>query len=475
MKIFKRAFLSITQQKSKSIILFLTTFILGNVLCASVALSVYIQNVHQEFLNQYGARISFVSNERYQEILSSRVYNRLSAEKIMTVFQDMMKDQRIEYGDYTYVFSGLQSDKLVFSDENEKDSFENLYVWGSEHSDFLDLRNNKIHLIEGRSFTSEELKEGKNVLLISKEFKYKNEEELKIGDHLLLQRNIYPAYEISKSSEDVLYSETVDYEIIGFFESNDLEIQNQIGNTADNLNAKVYVPNETIRKESKRFDELNREYANDSDNINHFYILGDAFFQLKDSKSFESFIETYESFFTLKIVPNSYKVITSDDLYKKISGPVNVIQNISDYILWIAIICTILILNFVIFILTKDRKNEIGILIALGEKRRNVLFQMILEIWAVGLLALNLSMIGGQQISRQLSDYLVTSSIKKQGDILSEEEEIQQKQLLENYEVKFDRDYIMILNGIGSVVLLLSSTLSVMTTFRSKPKEILLK
>lgn len=100
---------------------------------------------------------------------------------------------------------------------------------------------------------------------------------------------------------------------------------------------------------------------------------------------------------------------------------------------------------------------------------------MILEIWAVGLLALNLSMIGGQQISRQLSDYLVTSSIKKQGDILSEEEEIQQKQLLENYEVKFDRDYIMILNGIGSVVLLLSSTLSVMTTFRSKPKEILLK
>ena len=179
--------------------------------------------------------------------------------------------------------------------------------------------------------------------------------------------------------------------------------------------------------------------------------------------------------FTLKIVPNSYKVITSDDLYKKISGPVNVIQNISDYILWIAIICTILILNFVIFILTKDRKNEIGVLIALGENRRNVLFQMILEIWAVGLLALNLSMIGGQQISRQLSDYLVTSSIKKQGDILSEEEEIQQKQLLENYEVKFDRDYIMILNGIGSVVLLLSSTLSVMTTFRSKPKEILLK
>lgn len=479
MKIFRRVMYSLFQQKQKSLILFCMIFVLGNILSSAVALSYSIKNVKQEFMESYGTRIWVQSTEKYQSRLDASFNEDERINQSVNVFDQLLKHDYVTYGDYSYLLSGLQSDRIRFHEKqntNEKE-FENIQLWGTEHSEPLDFKNKEVILTEGRYFTEKELKTGAQVILISDSFKLLENGEyraIKPHDHLVLKRNIYPLYMETDSSEDILYSENVEYEVIGVFKINELLSVQGKYNQIDYLNARIYTPNQTVFNEAGIFEQLDETYAQDKDHVNHAISLGTAYFQLTSPNVLEYMEGQFEPFFQEEILPYGYRLFTSNDIYEKISGPVNAIENIGGYLLSISFICSILILNFVIFFLTKDRKYEVGVLLALGEKRRNILLQIILEVWMIGIIALNLSIISGNKLGEAFSNYLVNSSYTQQTIQLSEEEDENQKKLLEQYHVVFDHQYVLLINEVGSLILFLSTALSIGFMMQAKPKKILL-
>ena len=70
MKILRRIFYSLTQQKRKTFLLFLIVFILGNILNASMVLSYSMNHVKDEFIERLGFRIYIESSTfKYQDHL----------------------------------------------------------------------------------------------------------------------------------------------------------------------------------------------------------------------------------------------------------------------------------------------------------------------------------------------------------------------------------------------------------------------
>ena len=345
------------QQKSKYFLLLFSSFALGIVFTGILVLSFYMNNIQTEFVESFGAQISIYNSKKYQSILMNKSVNNDETLNAQKTISQMFYDKDIKYSDYSLLFKGMQSEDVRFSCSKENIQNEDVYFYGVQKSEFLDIKNNKIKIVEGRSFSQNELENGKNVLIINEKATYK-QNKIKVGDHLQLSRNIYPLLFNSNSFDDIIYSETVDYEVIGLFEVDELyQINEQ--NTIDNYETRVYVPNIIIEKESERFSQLNELYNDDVSNMNNSYILGDAFFLLKTPKQLENFEMKYESIFSGDELPHGYFIYGTNQIYEKISKPVKAISIISNYLLYVSISCCILILGSIIFVVTKNRKKEI--------------------------------------------------------------------------------------------------------------------
>lgn len=474
MKILRRIFYSLTQQKRKTFLLFLIVFILGNILNASMVLSYSMNHVKDEFIEQLGFRIYIESSTfKYQDRLDDFNLN-IPSDHIFEIFNQLSKDENVSYIDYSALYS-LESEELSFSDRkivDDKD-YERINMWGSNNQIPLDFKNQEVILKEGRYFTEEELKNGANVIIVSTSFKYLNSGEtsdINVGDKIHLLRNLYVTPAKSGFQEDVLYSETVEYEVIGLFDINEKLTQRSSYNQIDSKNARFYVPNQTVYNESAILSDLIFQYLHTKSQ--NTTVIGDTYLQLKNRDVLEMIITRYSYLFTDADFLENYSVITSDELYKKISEPVESIQGIANSMLYISFVCCVLILSATIFFLTRDRKYEMRVLSVLGEKKQCIILQVVLEVWIIGILAINLSMISGNKLGSSLSDYLIQSSLSSQSALLTKKEEEEQQQLLDVYHFQMNAEYLVLMNTTGSVIILLSSMLSAASMIKSDPKKI---
>ena len=169
MNLFKRAYYSIVNNFSKSLVLFLIVFIIGNVMCGSLAISSSIKNTQNEFRKHYGYKVEFDvfgNMEEYHEDSTNEVYKRTYS------FLDNVvenNEEILQYCDINKRINGFHSKELQFIDE---DGYENIvdkvFLFGSSNSQLGLIKNYKIKLIEGRLFSDEEM-EGSNVILVGRD------------------------------------------------------------------------------------------------------------------------------------------------------------------------------------------------------------------------------------------------------------------------------------------------------------------
>lgn len=471
MRVIRRIIYSIKQRFSKTCLLFLLVFILGNILCATLAITHSTKNIEKEFIDKYGVQIT-IFKQSYQSSFENKNQNLIN-DNIIFNYESMIRNNQVKYGDYSLIFDGLQSNEIHFKDEMSFDYIP-FYFWGSQRSQFQFLENNLFKLIEGRSFTEEEIKNGNHVMILNHHFKYNNNEEIKLHDKITLKRNIYHPNQVTYKQEDIIFSEDVEYEVIGFYDFDENQMNRDNNYSIDNYLTHIIVPNQTIKNEEMIFANLNKKLG-DSQNTNNTAILGDAYFQLKSPLALEMIQKGYPAIFdTDGIVRNEFKLYSTDELYRKISGPIKSLEEIAQYLFIVTYCFILLILITIIFIFMKERKYEIGILLTLGEKKINIILQMFLEILLVGLLSLNCSIISGKLLGNSLSKYIISAS-SNDVNILSSEEMAHQNELLEDYQVSYDSDYILSVNVYGLFIFTLASSLPVLITLQKKPKDILLK
>jgi len=499
MNFFKRAMLSITRRKSKSLILFAVIFILGNLIAGAISIQQATKNVEENIKKQLGS-IAQIELD-YKKIQENAGDNKEFKIEELPV-KDIKKfgeSDSVKYYDYN-INQYLSSDTVKPVKDKDEDSgmvggpMMSFKMKGVQYEDILDFKEKKGKLLEGRTFEKDEIKNGANSAIISKKLAAEN--NLSIGDTFVLKNEVYDFSGMDPSrgvqiNEDTPISATreVALKVVGIFEP--LEAKNEEKKAdeqkdfmADFLNKEyqntIYVANSLAEKETQFQREetakTNPDMANYPNEYNPTYVLKSP----EDSEKFKEEITPQLS--------DSYKITASSDSYNSIAAPIKSMSKLSRYVLIASVGATLLIIGLVVLLFVRDRKHEFGIYLSLGEKRGRVLSQVIIEVAVVAFVAIGLSVFSGNYLAGGISNSMIQSQIEaenqkelgggttmmavggpeKLGPDLSEED------VANAYSVKLTTNYIILFFTVGMGTILVSTMTPVIYVIRLNPKKIMM-
>ncbi|MGG7096897.1 ABC transporter permease [Clostridium sardiniense] len=232
--------------------------------------------------------------------------------------------------------------------------------------------NEEDTLVDGSGITSDD--KDKNVAVIEKTLADQN--SLKVGDKIKV-----------KSTQDS--TKTVELKIIGIYQNSSEISEGAMRNEAMNPYNKIYVPY-TVSNTLKGTD-----YKDKVDN---------AQFYLNDPINVESFLEKGKK---LDIDFNTYTLDANSRAYETMMGPIENIASFAKMTVIIVSIAGAVILGLIIMLSIKERRNEIGILLSLGEKKLKIIAQFGVEILIILALAFGTSAILGNSISEEIGNVLL--------------------------------------------------------------------
>lgn len=189
----------------------------------------------------------------------------------------------------------------------------------------------------------------------------------------------------------------------------------------------------------------------------------------------------------LALLPEFYYFKTNTDSFQAIAGSVEQMSNMSGSILLLAAGATITVLTLVVMLFLRDRKQELGIYLSLGEAKSKITGQIMLEVLIVTVLAISLSVFTGNLMADRLSDSMVQDELSlseelKQLNASSSEyidfggfaARIDQEVLIENYQIGFSASYFLWFYLVGLITIGLAGIIPTMYILHLSPKKILM-
>ena len=176
--------------------------------------------------------------------------------------------------------------------------------------------------------------------------------------------------------------------------------------------------------------------------------------------------------------PNGFfNMESSMDDYRYVQGPVENLKALADVAMGASIVLIVVLLCLVSMLFLRNRKHEIGILMALGERKRNILIQYAGEIVLVGMLATTFALFSGNKLGEIISNEFIKIQVDVDSEIEYSERhegEVTQLDMMEAYKVEIDSQYICAIYGISFVIMIGVSGVLVLYIIRLKPKDVLM-
>lgn len=466
MNLIRRSILSIKRRKSRSIILFLAVLLICNVMAGAISVKRALLNTEKSFIDLIPIEVSV--EEDYSKYLN--ISDKTLTEEIV---KDMGTSQYVK--DYYYYYKyWLGSNKLengrkdiiVGADgDNEYHPFNSFDIIGAYKERLIQEDNGDIKIIKGNTFSKEDIANGKNVILISEAVANKN--KLNIGDKIKLggQVNIYSAN--STIVED-------EYTIIGIFETNKNYERDSEGNLVEIESEyidTIFIPNDAIKNiHSKIIEEVKKQNVEDYDA-----------FALKVKYHINNINELDEfKSENLSKLPNGYIFKDNSEKYNNVATPMQNMKDLSNIIVYASIIASIIIIGLISILFCKERKKEMGIYLALGEKKINIALQILIETLIIAILAITVSIFTGNILAKKVSNKMLENQISEQNtqttnqyyydsDNLIDDEEV-----MENYSVPLDFTTILIIYCVSLCSISISTILPIYYTLKLNPRKILM-
>lgn len=485
MNYMKRAWLSVTRKRGKSAILFAVILILGNVIAGAIAVNQSTQNVEKQIKNQLG---SLATIDIDYEALMANSEGGASMEEIQPLPEELIKQigERSEVKQYDYLREAMIAvDKFKpysFRPEVENENImvsggmdSWVYLTGTNLLQPLDFEEDTVNLTQGRFFTEEEQRTGKRVGLISEEVAQEN--GLTVGDTMVLDGQFIDY----SSGGDPEKQKGNDYpiEIVGIFKNTSLEKANEKNDNSsssffdDRPFNRIYMPNDAVKTivEEERAGHQAAFPATDPGSDEDFFTPQFILNQPEDAEQFKQEVTP--------LLPNGYKVNSSTDEYDRVGTSMNRLSQISSYVVVIAVIASLIIISLIIVLFTRDRKYELGIYLSLGERRKYVFAQIVLELLLIGVSAMLISLVTGNMLGKMVSESLLTSSMLEANQTGMEQffvgaPKIDQATINEAFRVQYTLSYVIAFLATGIVTILLSAVVPLLYILRLNPKKIML-
>ena len=497
MNFFKRAVISISRSLGKSIILLLLVIVLGSIVSGALAVSNAIINADANLRRNMRPIVTFEFD-----------WDAFAQENDMmtSIPEPIPSEVMIEIGNLSYVnhfdYSYRTSvgsfeledywDYLFGESDTPNSDWIRLALVGSSHTELTDVTEGMINLIDGRMFTSSEINEGAQVAIISSKFAQVN--QLTTGSIFQVSNVVFNQSEgsLTTTSEDDIF-ERIDYEleVIGIFDVVRRNLENlnehethQELNRLGMLAHRIYVPN-AIAKEAQSFTSEQERLMIVENDLPSLWLNMEtinAFFVLENSLEIDIFKAIAQP-----MLPDFWVMIDLTDTFSAISTSMETLQDIADLILWIAILGMLVVLNLLITLFLHDRRHEIGIYLALGEKRLKIIMQIVLEVVVIALVGITFAVFIGNLVSGNISQSMIQAELIDQrnnisshamffdpNDLVFRWSGMAVEEMLEAFDISLDLQTTLTFYNIGLFVVILSTILPVMYLIKMNPKKVLM-
>ena len=204
-------------------------------------------------------------------------------------------------------------------------------------------------------------------------------------------------------------------------------------------------------------------------------------YYLDDPMNIEAFIAESEAAY---VEIGDGGLTFSDVNYDAIIAPLESVAQFSDIVLITVVIASVIILTLLVVNALKERKYEIGVLMALGEEKIKISLQYLFELLLISALVFTLAIVTSNSVSSYLGATLLENEIS---DASSETTDSPRGGGMGSFttQTTLDVDYIdeidvsitvndfLITLGIGSIIIIMSSVIPSFYIMRYQPKKIL--
>jgi len=518
MNFLKRAVTSILRRPGKSVILLLLVFILGTVIMGAISAKGAIANtdanLRRRMLLIVSIDFDWVDFDAASADLATRP--RLNSANIHSIgaldyveFYDFMLRLQLRSSELE-LFS---PNGMEFIGGTRVIRMEGEPMWfnlrGTSSTNMVQFDQDIMTLVQGNQFSESDMVASgdRSVAIVSQEFATTN--DLSIGSVIELSYfALFPHEDggwgwrgADTWADENIYAQLgMEFEIIGLFEIAENPDHNPaLGpdwERVDRLND-IFVPNWTLEDIRRRihnaeitvWDALDYEAPEWVQNrvIDDEYIPIQTLpmFIINDPANIESFREMAQD-----LLPefHYFEVLTST--FDDIVSSMETIQGIADWVLWASIGATLLILSLLITLFLFDRRYEMGVYLALGEKKGKIISQILMEVVLTSLIGITLAVFAGHFISSTVSRSMLENELRAEqsddvwvggwpqssvfDDIGIPRRDMSIDEMMEAFEVSLNANTILLFYGIGFGAVVLSTVVPVIYIVKLKPKKVLM-
>lgn len=500
MKLFKRGMITIQRQWMKSFLLFLIVFILGLMLTGTTMIrNAILQTEHNLFSSMPRVATINLDFDTLMEI--QREANEIGDASILEqsgtnpeTIKEIGRLPYVETFNYSFVHNLWNSELYKYGEFSESDDDPPFWnVFGLYNSNLLDLEEGVIEIVDGRPFLESDMQGTGAVALISKELAKIN--DLTIGSLITFESRLYDNIDDVSITNDwdnldrIIALETFELEVIGIFELlTDLAEEDHFEETLIDGQSVTFPTVEFLRLQQ----HLNQIYVPinvieaspsfDFHRASRLEVNGvETLFILYDPLDMPYFLEEANL-----LLSGYWRMADLSGNFNRITYSMETMSGIADIILIGGLSATVVILGLAMTLFLYDRKHEIGIYLALGEKRKNIIIQILIEVLLITFLSLSLSIFIGDIVASQVSQTMLEHDIVRQ--IESGENqfwginnlarynpgEMSLEEMMANFEVNLDGYSVLLIICIGFITVLFSTFFSLSYLNKISPKKILM-
>jgi len=374
-----------------------------------------------------------------------------------------------------------------FTGWDEEIEYEHFTLKGVQNPNMLDISTGLISLVDGRTFTQEEVQELHYVAVVSRDFLEIN--DLSLGSSFALENRIY-SDEIMFHNflEPYLASRSISLEIVGVFEKEfDPDALLGIHGYFDFIN-QIYVPNLVVTSIFDFYWEVLPEIDPDLYAQRQYY--GDreetvypdnVLFWLYDAAYLGAFEAAAND-----ILPEFYAIEDMSMVFGAISNSMEALSDVIDWFIVGIVAAMLIVLSLLTALFFRTRRHEIGIYVTLGERKSTIFAQFFSEIMIASLIGITLGLFAGNVIADELSHSMIAQDITRQlqdpnhvihfsllhgmgyhAPVMTAEE------MLDMYTVRLDLTTVVYFYVITLATILATVFLSLWSVLLLKPREVL--
>ena len=521
LNILKRALITLNRNKGKSILLVTIIMIISTLVSSSIVVNHALENtdkalrmklpavatIHldgESFSEGQMALFNQTGEWMYPEMVSLEIIRKIGGLPYVRMFDANVTSHSFYSSRLERFFDQAVFDDVyegVFFVEDHQSyrklwgvDFERFIVKGVENPNVVDIESGLIDLIMGRTFTEAEVLNGEHVVLVSQPFLATN--GLNLGDVLVLEYRVFgPMFgEVNMiaylSDENLYKKEVFEFEIVGVFDRGlddiyyllDADVHIEILNT-------IYMPNKVIAQTYdiliEAWYEEHREllsygliYGNRMDVINYDGII----YLLYDPLDLQNFrVAAQEK------LPDFWVVSDLSNAYYIFENSMSMMHNTFQMLFIASLGAMLITVSLLIFLYLRDRRQEIGIYLALGEKKGKILKQILIENIILGILGITLGLWIGYAVSGVVSRDMLQTNLMQQAEgevfmsFVGQEPEgmgfrhrMTNEEMMEVYDTSISISIVMYFYVVAIGTIVVATILPTFLIIKIKPKNTLL-